>query len=507
MYNSNDKHNYPKKSCHLVLFFICLKVILSCFINLGNDESYYWSFAKQLQWNYFDHPPMVAVWVRLFSANLLLEDYVLFLRMGSIVGCATASFFIYKTLTAISTQKAGFTGVFLYNVSLYTSITAGMLVMPDAPQMVFFTAAMYSITQIFNDKIKWQWWIFFGIMAGLCIMSKVHGVFLWGGVFLYAIFYKRVLFKTPAFYAAIAVTAVIVSPILFWNIQNNFITYRFHSERVVVNKESVFHFMGLLREIVGQLIINNPLNVGLALYFFSKNFSEKAKAPLQIFKLIGIPLLLTIFCIALFNNTLPHWSGPAYVALIPTAAIGLSEISFTKYKAVIVGAGTYMLLAIIFIVVAVNFYAGSFSNITGQQLGKNDISLDAYGWKEGGEKFQQFYIEQHHNKKPPLVCNTWWGAHDEYYFARSLGIKMIGLGPVLNIHQYAWRLAKDSININMDTAYALVHSYDYFDAKAAFKNFYSKIDSVQTIPISRRGKNAYNFYIWRLTGWKNHFTN
>ena len=57
----------------------------------------------------------------------------------------------------------------------------------------------------------------------------------------------------------------------------------------------------------------------------------------------------------------------------------------------------------------------------------------------------------------------------------------------------------------MDTAYTIVHSYDYFDAQQAFKNYYNKIDSVNTIPIMRGGKMAYNFYVWRLSGWKNKF--
>ena len=502
----NNTVSYNKKSCQLVVFFILLKIILSFFIGLGNDESYYWTFTKKLQWNYFDHPPMVALWIKFFTANLLLENYIFFLRLGSFVGCAIASFFIYKTITAIGTEKAGFTGVFLYNISFYAAISAGMLVMPDTPQMVFFTAGMYFITQILKDDLKLSAWIFFGITAGLCIMSKVHGIFLWGGVFLYALFYKRDWFRNYCFYISMFITAVIISPILIWNIENDFITYRFHSERVTVTNESSIHVGELLKEILGQLVINNPFNVVLIVYFFLKNFSSKAKATVQLFKLIGVPLLLIIFGIALFRTTLPHWSGPAYISLLPIAAIGLSEINFLKYKIITTCAFLYTVLLFSLIIIAVNFYAGTYSNIKGLQLGKNDISLDAYGWKEGGEKFAAFYKTKHtNNNKPPLVCNTWWGGHDEYYFARPLDIKMIGLGPVLNIHQYAWRLTKDTLRLNMDTAYTIIHSYDYFDAKKAFENYYSKIDSVQTIPIIRGGKPAYNFYVWRLSGWKKYF--
>ncbi len=495
--------SYKKKAIIVVLAFLCLRIIVSNFLNLGNDESYYWTFSKQLQWNYFDHPPMIALWIKFFTANLLLEDYTFFLRLGSFIGCLISSFFIYKTITAISTEKAGFAGVFLYNISFYCFITTGMFIIPDTPQMVFWTASMYFITQIIKNDSNIKAWIFFGITTGLCIMSKVHGVFLWGGIFLYALFYKREWFKNYAFYLSMLVTAIIISPILIWNINNDFITYRFHSERVTVNEKSSFNFMGLLREAIGQILINNPFNIGLIILFFSKRFTTKAKGGLQVFKLIGVSLLLVIFSIALFRSTLPHWSGPAYISLLPIAAIGLSEINFSRFKVLTASAFVYTITLLSLIVIAVNFYAGSYSNATGKDIGKNDISLDAYGWKEGGEKFAAFYNTQHNgSNKPPLVCNTWWGGHDEYFFARPLNVKMIGLGPILNIHQYKWRLQTDTVNLKMDTAYTIVHSYDYFDAPQAFKNYYYKIDSVNTISIKRRGKEAYQFHIWKLTGFK-----
>jgi hypothetical protein len=495
--------SYSKKAALIVLLFFFIKLVVSDFLDLGNDESYYWTFSKQLQWNYFDHPPMVALWIRFFTANLLLEDYVFFVRLGSFVAAAISAFFIYKTIAAISTEKAGFVGVFLYNISFYASITAGLLIMPDTVQMVFFTASMYFITQILKDDSKKMPWIFFGITAGLCIMSKVHGVFLWGGIFLYALFYKRACFKNSSFYAAMLITAAIISPILIWNIKNDFITYRFHSERVTINETNSFNFRNLLKETVGQILINNPFNIGLIIFFFSKRVTTKAKASLQVFKLIGTSLLFIIFLIALFRTSLPHWSGPAYIALLPIAAVGLADINFSKLKIFTTSALLYTIVFLSLIIISVNFYTGSYSTATAKDIGKNDISLDAYGWKEGGEKFTAYYKEQNMGKsKFPLVCNTWWGAHDEYYFARPLGIKMIGLAPVLNIHQYAWRLNSDTVNIKMDTAYTIVHSYDYYDVKKAFENYYSKIDSVQTIPVTRAGKLAYNFYIWRLSGWK-----
>ena len=490
------------KSVWLVLAFTIVRIILSSFLNLGNDESYYLTYAKQLQINYFDHPPIVAIWIKFFTANLALEDHLFFVRLGSFIGCALSSYFIYKAIRNISTAKAAFTGVFLYNISFYATITAGLFIFPDTPQMVFWTGAMYFITQILKNDKQLMPWIFFGVCAGLSIMSKVHAVFLWSGVFLYALFYKRTWFSNKGFYLAATITALIVSPILIWNIQNDFITFRFHGERVEVKESTGFNTIGLVREIVGQLIVNNPFTVVMVIIFFAKKRYYNTAAALRVFKLMGIPLLLIIFFIAIFRTSLPHWSGPAYISLLPIAAIGLSEMNAAKFKIIYSSAIAYTVLLMLVIALAVNFYPGSFSNEVGVALGKNDISLDAYGWKEGGEKFAAIYKARNANGKAPMVCNTWWGAHDEYYFARPLDIKMIGLGSPLDIHQYTWRLKYDTINVKMDTAYAIVHSYDFFDAKKTFGNYYSKVDSIATIPIVRQKKLAYNFYVYELTGWK-----
>lgn len=490
------------KSVWLVLAFTIVRIILSSFLNLGNDESYYLTYAKQLQINYFDHPPIVAIWIKFFTANLALEDHLFFVRLGSFIGCALSSYFIYKAIRNISTAKAAFTGVFLYNISFYATITAGLFIFPDTPQMVFWTGAMYFITQILKNDKQLMPWIFFGVCAGLSIMSKVHAVFLWSGVFLYALFYKRTWFSNKGFYLAATITALIVSPILIWNIQNDFITFRFHGERVEVKESTGFNTIGLVREIVGQLIVNNPFTVVMVIIFFAKKRYYNTTAALRVFKLMGIPLLLIIFFIAIFRTSLPHWSGPAYISLLPIAAIGLSEMNAAKFKIIYSSAIAYTVLLMLVIALAVNFYPGSFSKEVGVALGKNDISLDAYGWKEGGEKFSAIYKARNANGKAPMVCNTWWGAHDEYYFARPLDIKMIGLGSPLDIHQYTWRLKYDTINVRMDTAYAIVHSYDFFDAKKTFGNYYSKVDSIATIPIVRQKKLAYNFYVYELTGWK-----
>ncbi len=49
------------------------KCVLAAVTELNNDEVYYRLYALKLQWNYFDHPPMIAVLLKLFTFNLFFK--------------------------------------------------------------------------------------------------------------------------------------------------------------------------------------------------------------------------------------------------------------------------------------------------------------------------------------------------------------------------------------------------------------------------------------------------
>ena len=46
------------------LIYILINLIQSFLMPLINDEAYYWVWSRQMDWGYFDHPPMVALWIK-----------------------------------------------------------------------------------------------------------------------------------------------------------------------------------------------------------------------------------------------------------------------------------------------------------------------------------------------------------------------------------------------------------------------------------------------------------
>jgi 4-amino-4-deoxy-L-arabinose transferase-like glycosyltransferase len=505
---TEEKFTYQQKTILLIILFFSLRCVLAFILELSNDESYYWTYSKFLKWNYFDHPPMIAYVIRLFTANLLLEQYDGFIRLGSVAGFALSTWFIFKTAATIHSEKAGWFAACLYSTSFYAGLMAGLHAMPDAPQMIFWTFCLWMLAKICTGDQKWATWILFGISAGLCIMSKVHGVFIWFGLGLYLLFQKRSWLAKPQLYIALILSLIISSPILIWNIQNDFATYDFHSSRVTIDQLTI-NFKAFLEELTGQFIINNPFHVIIILAALAVMWKKQLQhqQALALFNFIALPLALLLLFIALFRDTLPHWNGPAYITLIPLAGIYLAvqKKSSLYTKLFHWGIAGFIAFCICWPVVN-HYYPGTYGVQQGIELGKGDVTLDKYGWRQAGRKFKLFYeAEVAKGQVPagaPVVCYKWWGAHVEYFFCRPLGIEMIGLGEMNTLHEYLWTNQEKIHKVNMATAYCVVPSDEYYDAKACYSGYYDRIDSITTIKVMRNNLPAHNFYVYRLSGWK-----
>ena len=167
--------NYRKHLFWLLLIISIIKIVVAGLVELGNDEVYYWTYAVQPDFNHFDHPPMVGLLIRLTSFNLHWASGIS-LRLGSIICCAISSYFIFLTGKTIANERVGWYATLIYNASVYAGFIAGLFILPDSPQMTFWTAALYLMSQIIilqKDK-KLSYWLALGVLIGLACLCKVH---------------------------------------------------------------------------------------------------------------------------------------------------------------------------------------------------------------------------------------------------------------------------------------------------------------------------------------------
>lgn len=500
--------SYRKPLLLLILFFSLARLLLAGIIELGNDEAYYWLYTRQLQWNYFDHPPMVGLLGWLTTAGGRLEAYLPFVRLGGILGAALSTWFIFKATATLYSRRAGWYAAVLYNTSFYAGLVAGMLLMPDSPQMPFWTFSLWMAARLVMGRERLYDWLLFGAGAGLCILCKVHGVFLWGGMGLYLLLHRRQWLSKPGPYAAAAITILLALPILYWNIQYDFVTYRFHSERVVVAGWGI-NWRSFGEEMLGQLLFNNPVNVllsALAITALARNLRRWwPRFSLLIY--MALPLLAVLCYLSLFRTVFPHWSGPAYVSLVPLAAVWLAR---RKAGGMFPGwIKAALFCALLFMTgwpLVLRYYPGTWGQTKTAAFGDGDVSLDRFGWKDGGAAFAGWYNRQVQagklNPNTPLVCPTWWGAHVEYYFARPAQAPTIGLGSLQQAHHYLWTNYTRKAATDFTQAICIVPSDEYYQPAKLFAPYYHTAERVQTISLKRNGLLARRFYVYRLSGWK-----
>lgn len=507
--------HYGKRLFILLLLSALVRSFVAILLELGNDEVYYWTYALYPDLSHFDHPPMVGWLIRLFTFNLSLQDEF-FVRLTSVVLGTFNTYLIYCIGKALLDQRTGWFSALLYTSSIYASILVGTFILPDTPQVFYWLLSLYFLLLALNDKLTPRFrnlqWIMAGLAIGLALLSKYTSVFLWIGVLFYAVLLNKSVLRNPFLYLAVLISFAIFSPVIVWNLQNDFISISFHSSRVGFGSVGI-EWDYFLREIFGQLLYNNPFTViiiVISLVHIFKNKELLKNTSIQVLLFISLPLILLFLFFSLFQSTLPHWSGPAYVTLIVPSAVVMRQFYDTKMRMysrlrnILSGGLLFLILIIIVGVIQVRlglFYNGKEEEM--QKLGSNDISLDMYGWDQVRESFAEIKKNDELNKvfdtTACLFSYRWFpAANIDYYVARPNEMPVFAIGDLERIHKYAWiNEARGGFYLGMD-GYFITTSRDFKDPNEIFSNFFEKIEPLDPIPIVRNKKTVQYLFIYRL---------
>lgn len=510
--------NYKKQLVWLIIVSTLVRIFIASTQEFGNSEAYYWVLATKIQWNYFDHPPIVAWLIRLTTANLSLHNE-LFVRSGAILSSAFCTWLMFKIGTLLNSERVGWFAALLYSTSIYAGIGIASFILPDSPQMFFWLSSLYFLLKIIgtsaNSPVPPLYWCLFGILSGLCIMCKVHGLFIWIGAALYFLIYDRRHLSDWYLYMSIGITLFIVSPIIIWNLQNNFVTYRFHSNRVAVMGES-FHLPRFGKQLLELIFSTGPIHIFLlcmGTYRAIKGKLAIGTNSTRLLLLCSCPLILILLFISLFREVYPHWPGPALSTLLILPAVSMAveqkNISSGKLPTVLKFAICYALFAGILLVLVTNYFPGTMSDEKeGIKTGADDVTLDLYGWQSAASAYDSLYKSDVLKKRmpinAPIVITDWaLAAHIDYYMGHLTGQQTFGLGNVINLHQYFWMNSEKAPLIKGDSAYYIVSSnlFDYKVFDKVLDNF-DKYEFALTIVEKRSGLVCREFYIVRLYGYR-----
>lgn len=519
MLNSIQDRAIRKKLIWLIVVATAVRLFLASQLELANDEVYYWTYALFPDLSHFDHPPIVGFLAQLSSFNLLLQDDF-FLRFGSIILSAINSYTIFLIGKKVKNELTGWFASLLYTSSIYCSIISGFSLSPDAPQVFFWLLSLNLAVDVFpateiNRKHRIKM-LLFGVIAGLAILSKYHSVFIWIGALLYVAFNNRAWLKEFSLYLSGVITAVVMSPILLWNLREHFISFTFHGDRVTPswNIRPDYFFT----EVGGQFAYNNPLNViliviALIALWKGEEFIESKYKWLLLLNSIPLWLLFTGFSI--FRSTLPHWTGPAFISLIVLAAAYWADRmqntanAYTPLRLTLPSYFlAFLLVATLYLMNYSPFQLGKTSDM--QNFGEYDFTQDMYGWKQVNEAFEKIAEREELAGRMPrqagLVSNKWFpAAHLDFYCAWPNNRKLFAIGSLNDIHKYAWtNRDRGGLQPGADYYHIAVSNY-YKSPMHTFGNYFEKIEPMDTVKITRAGEPMRYAFFFRLKNYNGTF--
>lgn len=491
----------------LVIVSTVIRLIVGGSIQLGNDEVYYWTYAKYPDWSHFDHPPMVGFLQQLFTFNLLIESE-LALRLGFILSGTLSTLLMYGIGKEIKNERTGLIAAVLFNTSIYGLIISGLFIMPDGPMVLFWmTSLLFFIKyQKASEKNKINLFLSLSLVSlSLGIYAKYQSVYLLFGYGLFWLFFKREQLKNPVLYLNLSFTALILFIIVYWNYLNSFSGMSYHSERVTLFSLD-FNLDSFLREAVGQVAYNNPFNY-IVILIAVITFKKKRYVDLNYFRLllfISIPLILTTLFFSLYRDTLPHWSGVSFLSLSILAAAYLSETRRTS--------GLVITLILIFslLLIGTGVVNKGWIIDSGKtakeniKLGKNDPTLDMYGWDQFKNELIILEEQRAELTDLPLVSNKWYpGSHLFYYVAHPIGKELFVLGDMNDMHKYYWINQTMTPLLEGESAVYITYSRNFKDPEKVMGSFFGSMELLKEFPVLRSGSTVEYGYIYLLQDYKN----
>ena len=417
--SSVERFLASSRSVWIVLgFHFVIWMGVSLLLDVHPDMADHWVWSRFLQWGYYEHPPLIALNMRVYG--LIAGSSVLALKVGAILISILILLLCYRVGVLFFDRKVALIFLLILEATPYYS-TASVFWHIDQPYMLCWLGCLYAVGRYIKSGNS-NWFFLFGLVAGLGALSKYIMILLPVCLLVWCVFSKeaRQLLLDWRVYLAALIALAIVSPNLYWNSQNDWRTFTFVLEKGLTGSR---HGENFVQFFVSQFLL---FSLVYSVYLLSAALRRKLSTTNLLsaefggvlpysFLVITAVVPILIFTIASFlgSQTDPHWTNVAYFSafllLARLISLNLTEGAVRKQVLIFCSA---LVLNVALTAVLVAYIMFRFSPVSEPDV----ISLKKLvGWAQTARKIEAL-VEENGIDMPPFVVSR------EYQTASALSL-------------------------------------------------------------------------------------
>ena len=217
----------------IVAAMTVLRGVYAGVMELRTDEAYYWTWSKETVLSYLDHPPVIAWFIRFGTS--IFGDTAFGARFAGLLAMAASQLLLADIVRRLTRDwRAVAIVVLLPEAALYYGLLMTKIA-PDIALIPFALGMTWALVRL-SDTGDGRWWLAAGACAGLAALSKLTAVMLLPAVAIFVLMpSQRRWLATPWPWAAGVIAFALFAPVLIWNAQHDWASFRFQFVRASTN--------------------------------------------------------------------------------------------------------------------------------------------------------------------------------------------------------------------------------------------------------------------------------
>ena len=359
---ASRRYGHAPHTTVLFLFLLALSLFRIYYVQhgplgLSPDEAHYWEWSRRLDLSYYSKGPMIAYLI--FLGTSVFGDTVFGIRIMAVIFSLLSSVVLYKLGKDLYGETTGVaSAVLLQIIPLFS--TYGVIFTIDSPFLFFWILSLYFFSRaacVQGDAgAPLRVWALLGLSVGMGMLTKYTMAFFYPCAFLFLLLStgRRKMLLTAGPYIAFFISILLFAPVLFWNAQHDWVTFRHTAGQAHLEEGFQLSPLTFVEFLGSQLGVVTPL---LCVFMLHALWKLRTRVQGSFLFWCSLPVLLFFAAKSMHAKVQANWAMTGYVTGVIAFCALYAGAWKTLRRGKIIGISTAVVLALF--VTAIAHYPGA----------------------------------------------------------------------------------------------------------------------------------------------------